>query len=183
MVRTIATLAFFLIAPPAADISAAQEAGHDCDRRGPHIRATVPALADALATGIRESPTLHALVERIEASDLLVYLTFDRAPAPSTAGHISLMAAAGGRRYVRLSVNPRYDRLQRIAILGHELRHAVEIADAPLVIDQPSLVALYRRIGFSSGARSFDSGATIAAGRQVHDELAQRSRARPTATR
>lgn len=179
MVRTIATLAFFWCASMPAS---AGDHGRHCEPRDPHIRATAPALASALAEGVLESPTLEALVERIEASDLLVYLTFDRAMMPSTAGHITLMGSAGGRRYVRLSVNPRFDGRQRLAILGHELRHAVEIADAEAVIDQPSLRSLYRRIGFRSGERSFESDAAIAAGRQVQDELARRQRTHVTAT-
>ena len=101
---------------------------------------------------------------------------------PSIAGHITLMGSAGGRRYVRLSVNPRHDGRQRLAILGHELRHAVELADAEAVIDQPSLLSLYRRIGFRSGERAFESDAAIAAGRRVPDELARRQRAHPTGT-
>jgi len=179
MVRTIATLAFFLCASMSA--SAGDHVRH-CDAGEPHIRATAPVLAHALAEGVLESPTLEALVERIEASDLLVYLTFDRAMMPSTAGHITLMGTGGGRRYVRLSVNPRFDGRQRLAILGHELRHAVEIADAGSVIDQPSLASLYRRIGFRSGERSYESDAAIAAGRQVQDELARRQRAHVTGT-
>ena len=187
MTLTIATLAFFLVVPvdrpPALGGSPSTLAPvGECRRRDPHIRATVPALADALAAGVRDSPTLKALVDRIEASDLLVYLTFDHRPAASTAGHIAWMTAAGGRRYVRLAVNPRYERWQRIAILGHELRHAVEIAEAVSVTDQRSLERLYRRIGFSSGERSFESAAAIAAGQQVHEEMRHSHGARATAT-
>ena len=36
----------------------------------------------------------------------------------------------------------------QIAILAHELRHAVEIADAPGVIDRASLAREYKRIGY-----------------------------------
>jgi hypothetical protein len=184
MTLTIATLAFLWFAPfdGLPTVARGKSTRAEVGTRDPHIRATVPALADTLAAGIRDSPTLKALVETIEASDLLVYLTFDRAPAASTAGHIAWMTAAGGRRYVRLVVNPRYDRWQRIAILGHELRHAVEIADARWVIDQRSLVSLYRRIGFSSGERSFESAAAIAAGQQVHEEMRQSQRAHATPT-
>jgi len=60
MVRTIATLAFFLCASLSA--SAGEQFRH-CDARGPHIRATAPVLARALAEGVLESPTLEALVE------------------------------------------------------------------------------------------------------------------------
>jgi hypothetical protein len=186
MVQAIATLVLFLSLGAAN--GAAHGAGDETRHRGrgcgawrdTHVRATVPALADALAAGVRESPTLQALVDRIEASDLLVYLTLDRAPRPSAAGHISLMAAVAGRRYVRLALNPRYDGSLRIAILAHELRHAVEIADALSVTDERSLASLYRRIGFTSGERSFESDAAIAAGRQVHDEVLRKQRRRAT---
>jgi hypothetical protein len=145
----------------------------------PHIRSGVPELLDALTDGLRQSPTLHNLVERLDASNVVVYLVFDRSPAPLSAGHISLMAAVGGWRYLRLSVDVRYTGQQRIAILGHEVRHAVEIADAPSAIDQASVESLYRRIGFrNSGDRSFDSLAAIAAGHQVLRELLD-WRARP----
>jgi len=182
MAGTIATLAFFVGA--IFSIGAAHGVGdgvadglrpRGC-ARGTHIRATVPALADALDAGVSDSATLRALVDEIETSDLLVYLTFDFSPAAATAGHISLMSTAGGCRYLRLAVNPRYDGWRRVGILAHELRHAVEIARDASVIDQRSLASLYRRIGYLSGERSFESAAAIAAGAQVFEEMRQSHR-------
>jgi hypothetical protein len=48
--------------------------------------------------------------------------------------------------------------------------------------DQRSLASLCRRIGFSSGERSFESAAAIAAGQQVHEEMRHSHGARATAT-
>jgi hypothetical protein len=45
------------------------------------------------------------------------------------------------------------------------------------VIDQRSLASLYRRIGYPSGERSFESAAAIAAGAQVFEEMRQSRRA------
>jgi hypothetical protein len=177
MVGTIATLAFFLSA--SLSLTAA-DGTRLCAAPDPHIRTLAPALAEAIEAGVDASPTLKSLVDRIEASDLIVYVAFDHSPVAATSGHIALVAVAGGRRYVRLAVNPRYDGWQRIAILGHELRHAVEIADAPLVVDQSSLVSHYRRIGFSNGERMWESGAAIDAGQQVHSELARSQRGHAT---
>ena len=60
-------------------------------------------------------------------------------------------------------------------MLGHELRHAIEIANAASVVDETSLGAEYRRIGFASGAMragcGYDSRAAIDAGQQVWSEL------------
>ena len=136
------------------------------------IRSSAPELLDALADGVRHSPTLRDLVERLNASNVVVYLVFDRSMASPFAGHISLVSAAGGWRYLRLSVGARYGGRLRIAILGHEIQHAVEIAEAPSAVDQASVESLYRRIGFrTSEHRSFDSRAAIAAGHRVLREL------------
>jgi hypothetical protein len=175
MTRSIVMLAFLLLTLP-PDRALAQ----DHAARAPHIRSSVPELLDALANGLQQSPTLHDLVNRLDASDVVVYLVFDRSPLPPSAGHISLMAAVEGCRYLRLSVNPRYTGWPRIAILGHELQHAVEIAKARSAIDQASVATLYRQIGFRTlDDRGFDSLAAIAAGHQVRRELLERRRARP----
>lgn len=53
-------------------------------------------------------------------------------------------------------------------MLGHELRHAVELADAPHVAGEPAMVRLYEQIGFersgAQGARRFETRAAIDAG-------------------
>jgi hypothetical protein len=64
-------------------------------------------------------------------------------------------------------------RNQLLGLLGHELQHAAEIAAEPAVLDDRSLSALYRRIGFRSGPATgdhFDSDAAIDAGDRVTRE-------------
>jgi hypothetical protein len=168
MTRFIWTLAFLALAftndPLASD-------GVVFD---PHIRSNEPELLDAVADGARLSPTLRQLVDRLGASDVVVYLTSDRSPSPRTAGHLSLLAAVTGHRYLRVSIDRRYAGCQRIAILGHELHHAVEIADSRSVTDDTTLAALYRRIGFESAGPDrewFESAGAILAGRMIEKEL------------
>src|SRR5215831_11352444 len=76
----------------------------DRPQPSPHVRSTDPDLVAALAQGTRESATLRRLVDTLEASDVIVYLTFDRNPSPERAGHISLTTTAGERRYLRISI-------------------------------------------------------------------------------
>ena len=167
MTRSIWTLAFLFLAlmlHPRASARAAFD---------PHIRTGEPEILDALVAGARVSPTLQHLLDRIEASDVVVYIGFDRSPSPQSAGHLSLLTAAAGRRYLRVTIDRRSVGSQRIAILGHELHHALEIAESPSVIDDATLSALYRRIGFrSGGARGdcFDSAGAILAGQTVRKE-------------
>ena len=179
MTRSIVTLAFLVLAL-LADRALAQDHG----TRWPHFRSSAPELLDALVDGVRQSPTLRDLVEQLDNSDVLVYLVLDRSPTPLSAGRISLMAAAGGCRYLRLSIAARYTGWQRIAILGHEVQHAVEIAAATSAIDQASVASLYRQIGFrTADDRSFDTPAAIAVGHRVWRELLDWRRGRPFRSR
>lgn len=165
MTRSIVMLALLLFAGNRA-AGAAQNA------RDPHIRSTEPELSDELAIGARLSPTLSRLVDHLEESDVVVYLTFDRMPTSNTAGHISLIAAVPGRRYLRIAIDRRIVGCQRLALLGHELQHAVEIADAATVVDAESVASLYRAIGFRNDSRrdSYESRLAIQTGRQVQRE-------------
>ena len=56
-----------------------------------------------------------------------------------------------------------------IGLLAHELQHIAEIADEPSVVDDRSLAAFYRRVGFSVSlqANRFESAAAIAAGQRA----------------
>jgi hypothetical protein len=66
----------------------------------------------------------------------------------------------------------------QIATLGHELQHAVEIAEAPEVVDARSLARFYARVGSerTSGAcRLFDTQAAVDIGWQVSRELRKTS--------
>ncbi len=156
MIRTIWTLALLLSV-------------HD-----PHIRSQHAELLDAVTAGARTSPTLRRLVDRIESSDVVVYLETRRSPSAFVAAHLSFISAAGGRRYLHVVVDPKYAGCQLIGLLGHELQHAAEIAAEPSVVDERSLAAYYRRVGFTAGgaeAERFDSQAAIDAGRRVMREL------------
>lgn len=150
----------------------------DRDTRDPHIRSSETALLEAVVSGSRASPTLRRLVDRLEASNVVVYLMFDRSASPNMAGHLSFVTTAGGRRYLRVSIDRRNTGCQLVGILGHELQHAVEIAESPTVTDQARVALLYQRIGFRSagnGVDRFDSVGAILAGRMIQKEALSRS--------
>ena len=132
----------------------------------------------AIAEGIEGSPLFRDLVAQLEASDVIVYVESDPLMPERLQGRLTFVSSVGGRRYVKVGIACGLRGAQQIAILGHELRHAVEIARAVSVVDQPSLAAEYRRIGFSSGAMrpgaGYDSRAAIEAGQRVWHELNQR---------
>jgi hypothetical protein len=60
-----------------------------------------------------------------------------------------------------------------LALIAHELRHAVEVIDHSEVIDVPTLEAMYSRIGtpLTAQIRGYETSAARAAGDAVLAEL------------
>ena len=169
MVRTLtlAVTTFALVAASDRHVHAA-----DIQR----IRPMAPYLGVLLREGMAGSPTFRALVERIERSDLVVYI------APGTLdsrlrGRLKFMGGARNARYLRIEVGWQGSETRSIASLGHELQHAVEVADAPTIRDEESFGREFARIGYPSSAVQFgedryDTRAAVDAGFRVWQELA-----------
>jgi hypothetical protein len=170
---TVRSLPLLCLLAAAPSLSIAAESILDGPRRP--IRSTDRRLRSLLEDGLRLSPTLRALVARLHASDVVVYLQCDGPAAPD--GRLTFVSSAGGYRYVVVRM-ARFPRLQQIAMLAHELQHAVEIAETPAIVDGPSLVREYSRIGYENPwsrlpGVSFDTRAAVRAGQQVLKELMQ----------
>ena len=139
-----------------------------------HIRSTEPELRAAVDAGVAHSDSFRELVDRLDASDVVVHIVYDHDPAPGIAGHLTFAASAGGVRYLRIAIVPRLSGYDLLAILGHELEHAVEIADAPSVVDQASMAAFYAAVGerrLSDRGSMFDTAAAVAAGDRIRREV------------
>lgn len=138
-----------------------------------HIRTTDRRLIRLLHDGVRGSETFRRLVDRLRQSDVIVYLECGGTASPG--GRLTFVTAAANWRYVHVRVARLASADVQIALIGHELRHAVEVADAPAVVDLPSLAREYQRIGFPSPGQdpgaSFDSSAAIDAGYRVLREM------------
>ena len=144
--------------------------------RSTRLRTTDTRLRSLMRDGSRFSKTFQSLVDRLNGSDVVVYVEEDRRPREGIDGRMVFIAASGGSRYVMVRVAHIADPARQIAILGHELQHAVEVALAPAVIDAPSLAREYARIGVetrlsSPGTRTFDTNDAIRAGYRVLREL------------
>jgi hypothetical protein len=159
-----------------ATSSALSAQAFDNDPRN-HIRTTDRRLIRLLRDGVRASETFRRLVDRLRQSDVIVYLECGGARG-SSGGRLTFVYAVANWRYVHVRVARLASADVQIALIGHELQHAVEIADAPAVVDPLSLVREYQRIGFLSprltpGA-SFDSSAAVDAGVRVLREITGR---------
>jgi len=137
------------------------------------IRVLAPCLKTLVEATAAASATARSLVTRIEQSNLIVYVrcvTFMNAPF---LGRLTFLSTVAGQRYVVIELrNPEPWPVQA-ATIGHELQHAVEIADAPWVNSQASMGQYYRRIGITVGTKplTFDTDAARQAGLRVQHEL------------
>jgi hypothetical protein len=140
----------------------------------PHVRAADPQIRSLIDAAIDRSAVVRALVERITASDVVVFVACERDPPVRAPGRLNFMTSAGGVRYVVIRLKPR-QRTAAIALLAHELQHAAEIADTPSIVDDESLGREYGRIGYRShgshGGLAFDTKAAVEIGRRVAEEL------------
>lgn len=92
-------------------------------------------LTAAVARGLPRSPTLRALLARIEELHGLVYVTTAyeitrRNNHRLRGGTWNAVSAAGPYRLVRVVVEQRYDD-DGTALLAHELQHVIELLDSP----------------------------------------------------
>jgi hypothetical protein len=123
-------------------------------------------VASWLSEARRRSPTVRRLIERIEQSDVIVYLDISRGLSPNVSACLTWMAASSSRRIVRASFRHDTRASDAIAMLAHELQHVAEVVDHPEVRSTETLLALYRRIGHSTGNNGlrWDTADAVAAG-------------------
>ena len=140
------------------------------DRR---VRSIDPGIVELLDTGIRRSPTFAGLVRSVSGTDVIVYIERVRNLPNSLAGRLLLLPGSANQRYLRIQVRRNLSRPDLISLIGHELRHALEIAQEPNVRDNATMIQLFQRIGVSSSdIHSFDTAAAQSVGWRVRQELA-----------
>jgi hypothetical protein len=162
--------------PSAAGSTVATFNGAGANAWASNVRASDNELVTLLGDGVKKSATLRALTERLSKSDVIVYVRPDVLSRNSNQGYLSFLSSSGGYRYLVVHLPVGQSKQQQIAMLGHELQHAVVIADAPSVIDSDTLRKEFERIGkvtLAANGRdfSFDSQAATDARQRILREL------------
>lgn len=125
-------------------LALAQLAPHEGGRR---IRPTDSRLADILQDGVLRSATLRGLVDHIEAGNVVVYLESEQNMPGLLLGTLTWIGANNSLRFVRATIKVRPKSNALVASIAHELQHVVEVVNAPWVMDDRTLRALYAGIG------------------------------------
>jgi hypothetical protein len=137
------------------------------------VRVSHPRLARLLEAGEGRSATLRDLVARLQLSDVIVHLE-GAPPGHPIAGGMQFVGAVALTRYVRVTVRADLPAEALMALIGHELRHAVEVAENPEIRDEPSFRNYYQEWGRPSHRGrtvTYDTRAAVEAGQRVAVEL------------
>jgi hypothetical protein len=133
---------------------------------------------DEVREGYRRSATFRRLVDRLE-SDRSLLVLIEPGPCAESRyrGCIWALASRGHLRSVVIKIDPVRDTRDRlIAVLGHELQHAVEIADHPTVVDPRTAQEFF---GGRAGACDHSAPCETAAAGNVERVIRKELNARP----
>jgi hypothetical protein len=123
----------------------------------------------------RRSPAIRESIDRLEELDVTVYVRARPFAQLDLEGRIAILSTVGGHRYLVIELACGRSGLAQMATLGHELYHALEIAETPSVVNADTLADLYLRIGRkttdSGGVRTFETEAAAAAGQLARQQL------------
>ena len=139
-----------------------------------HVRAERQEARRLVAAAAASSATVWRLMGDLDRTDVVVYVECSPPIGERRHGRLSLLSAAGGHRYLSIWVNQQRSVAERIALFGHELQHALEMAQAPSAVSPQTMAAHFATIGrpaHRSGA--FETEAARAVGQQVRRELAE----------
>ena len=135
------------------------------------VRALQPRVEKLIAAGIERSPSFRRLVHRLEQSDVIVYIDARYDLRVGVGASMRFLATSASDRFVKIQLDAHYNSHVLVALLGHELQHAVEVADNRAIKSADDLRVFYRETGLRTGPDSFDSQAAREMGYLVRAEL------------
>lgn len=128
-----------------------------------HVRATEPKVLALIEAGLSHSATFRRLVDILNESDVIVYVERKR-ERQALGGYLAHnIVTRGEYRYLRIGVETQGAERRLVSLLGHELQHAVEVAQSPDVRDAESLERMFSRLALKFGCGGTTCSETQAA--------------------
>jgi len=106
--RVVLSLVLFTLAAPPRSYA----------QSSPHIRVLDPILKELLDHGVQQSPTLRALVDKVEAAPILVFIEGDIRMPIYVGARLNFVTSVNGLRYVRVTIDCTLSPRRQIALLG-----------------------------------------------------------------
>lgn len=136
------------------------------------VRTDSATVATLIAEASARSVTFRSLVEAIDATDGIVFVSEGKCKHGVAACLYLTVTKAGPNRLLRIAVDTRKADWDVMGSIGHELQHAMEVLSDVRVDSDAAIFLLYKQIGSTSGDR-FETEAAIKAGNHVRKEARQ----------
>jgi hypothetical protein len=120
-------------------------------RAARHVRSTEVRFRKLVDRGEVRSPTFHRLMDRLDTSDVVVYLEpkqKDRGLDAYSAHHLTI---DGPYRHIRVPIEVQGTEDRVIGVIGHELQHAAEVAQSPEIRDDVGVRRFFERAALPFG--------------------------------
>jgi hypothetical protein len=138
----------------------------------PHVRTVERKVASLIDLGVARSVTFRQLVDQLNASDVVVYVAFKQTRDGLGAYLAHDIIVAGGRRYLHVAIETLGTDRHIVARLGHELQHALEVAQALDARDAAALERLFTRLDVRSICKGcFETAAALRIQAAIETEL------------
>ena len=138
----------------------------------PRVRGLDSVSRHLLESGPACSPTIARMLLALEASDLIVSIETRLLPK-TLLGELRVLTASATVRHVRIRLRVPNAERTLLAVLGHELHHATEVAADREMRNARTQRARYLAIGYEGfGGGRFETDAAREAGRIVAREVA-----------
>lgn len=139
----------------------------------PRVRSHHPGIASLIERAAERSKTFRGLVEAINTSNGIVYVEEGQCGRHGVKSCVEAVTQAAPNRILVVKVDIRNADGELMGLIGHELRHAIEILGEPSVVDATSMYFLYQRIGQLGTYTAFETQAAVKAGNAVRAEVSK----------
>jgi hypothetical protein len=97
------------------------------------VRGLEPHIQTLIERGVASSPTFRRVVQELNASDVMVHVRHSRMPDGFRGSLMHEVLESNGVRYLRIAIDARGAATRLMALIAHELQHALEVARVPEV--------------------------------------------------
>jgi hypothetical protein len=160
--------AAILITPRAS--AAADAPVADAGSHVSHVRSASPALVAMIQQATERSATFRGLVEKIDASDSIVFVNEGRCGHGVRACFVSVTSSQTSR-YMFVLVDTRKADWDLMGSIGHELRHTIEVIAEPGIRDNAAKYFFYEHIGTHGASGARETQTAMDAGNTVRSEV------------
>jgi len=134
------------------------------------VRPESAAVRTLMANGLERSNTFRNLADRLDGTDVIVYVRFSRCPG-NLPGCLFWASAAPGLRRVLVKLDPFARSPDELtALFAHELQHALEVANQPEITDLASFEKAFAGLGWK-GTHGFETAQAREIAMRVAAEL------------